>query len=84
MADVQEFKFGKKTTSRMWAKAWAKSMAFEETCDASVKGIYEMEQGKVGYGEMVDMFECKFRKGHAGKNVPDERRLKTKQEGWYF
>lgn len=43
-----------------------------------------MEQGKVGYGEMVDMFECKFRKGHAGKNVPDERRLKTKQEGWYF
>lgn len=43
-----------------------------------------MEQGKVGYGEMVDMFEYKFRKGHAGKNVPDERRLKTKQEGWYF
>lgn len=52
--------------------------------NASVKGIYEMEQGKVGYGEMVDMFEYKFRKGHAGKNVPDERRLKTKQEGWYF
>lgn len=33
MADVQELKFGKKTTSRMWAKAWAMAMAFEETCE---------------------------------------------------
>lgn len=33
MADVQEVKFGKRKTSRMWAKAWAKAMALEETCE---------------------------------------------------